>query len=144
MKVSYHLYRRMLLICAFFLVILSIVLILGVIPAIKEEVMRGGTPEKAVTAFWVNIGFNALSAISIIVIALKSKGRSWISTSLLVFVGFIIMLLGLALADAASAYQKHGPSMQSASLFLFICAAADFLAGLTVITTAFLLPKKLK
>ena len=142
MKVSHHHYRRMILIYTFFLVILSIVLILGVIPHVKAEVLRGGTPEKAVAAFWVNIGLTLLSAVTLVFIAIRSKGRSWRSTSVLVVVGLIVLLLGLALADAASAYQKHGPSMQSASLFLFICAAADFLIGVVVITTAFLLPKK--
>jgi hypothetical protein len=32
--------------------------------------------------------------------------------------------------------------MQTVSMLLFFCAAADFLAGALVVTTAFLRPKK--
>ena len=95
----------------------------GVIPPVEAEASRGATPERAVQAFWVNIGFTLLSAITLVFIAIRSKGRSWISTSGLIIVGLIVLLLGLALADAASAYQKHGQLMESASVILFICAA---------------------
>ena len=142
MKASLLLYRRMLLVCVVVLFIVALVVALGVIPPLKSDTYPGVTPEKAAAAFWVNIGLNLLSAFSLFFIAIRSKGRSWKSTSVLVIAGVIVLLLGLALADAASAYQKHGPSMQYASIFLFICAAADFLAGVTVITAAFLRPKK--
>ena len=142
MKVNVLFYRRMLLVCAVLFVTVALVVALGVIPPVKSDTYPGVTPEKAAAAFWVNISINLLSAFSIFFIAIRSKERSWKSTSVLVIVGIIVLLLGLALADAASAYQKHGPSMESASILLFICAAADFLAGVTVITTAFLRPKK--
>ena len=93
------------------------------------------------TAFWINIGLNLLSAFFLFFISLRSKRRNWKSTSALIITGLLVLILGLALADAASAYQKHGPSMQTASILLFICAAVDFLSGVTVITTAFLRPK---
>ena len=50
------------------------------------------------------------------------------------------MLLGLALADAGSAYESHGPNMQTASVVLLVCAVADFLTGLGVFALAFLQP----
>jgi uncharacterized membrane protein len=142
MKDSRLFYRRLLFVCAAIFFTVAIVLILGVIQPVKIEVSRGATPEKAVTAFWVNIGLNFLSAVTLVFIAIKSKHRSWMSTSVLVIVGLLVLILSLALADAASAYQSHGPQMQSASLILFTCAAADFLAGALVFTTAFLRPKK--
>ncbi len=135
-------YPRMLLVCAVVFVIVALMLTLGVIPSVETDTYPGATSEIAVPAFWVNIGLNLLSALTLFFIATKSKGRSGISTSVLVIAGLIILLLGLALADAASAYQKHGPSMQSASILLFICAAADFIGGAVVITTAFLRPKR--
>lgn len=142
MKTNVLFYRRVLLVCAVLFVIVVLVVALGVIPPVKADTYPGVKHEIAAAAFWVNIGLNLLSAFSLFFIAIRSKERNWKSTSVLVIVGIIVMLLGLALADAASAYQKHGPSMESASILLFICAAADFLAGVTVITTAFLRPKK--
>jgi O-antigen ligase len=132
----------MFFISAAIFVIVAIVLALGVIPPVKADTYPGVNHEKVATAFWVNIGLNLLSAATLIFIAIRSKGRSWISTSILVIAGLIVLLLGLALADAASAYQKHGPLMQSASILLFICAAADFLCGALVVITAFLRPKR--
>ena len=93
-------------------------------------------------AFRFNISLNLLSAITLVSIALRSKGYNRTSTSALVIAGLIVLLLGIALADAASAYESHGPSMQTASMLLFFCAAADFLAGVLAVTTAFLRPKK--
>jgi hypothetical protein len=142
MKISSILFRRLLFVCFTVFVIVALVLVLGVIPPVKIEALQGTTTETAVKAFWVNVGLNLLSAFILIFIAIKSKFRSWISTSVLVIIGFMVLLLGLALADAASAYQSHGPSMQSASIILFICAAVDFLGGALVITTAILRPKK--
>jgi hypothetical protein len=142
MKANLSFSRRILLICAVVFVIVALVLALGVIQPVKAEASLGATPERAVLAFWVNISLNLLSALTLVLLAFRSKSRSWISTSVLVMVGLIVLFLGLALADAASAYQKHGPSMQSASIILFICAAVDFLGGALVVITTFLRPKK--
>ena len=142
MKVNILFYRRMLLAWAVLFVIVALVVALGVIPPVKADTYPGVNHEKVAAAFWVNIGFNLLSAFSLFLMAIRSKERSWKSTSVLIITGLLVLILGLALADAALAYQKHGPSMKSASILLFICAAVDFLAGVTVITTAFLRPKK--
>jgi FtsH-binding integral membrane protein len=140
MKLSQHTSRRIFQICALLLVLVSLVLIVGVIPSIEAEVLRGGTPEKAVFAFWVNIGITVLSAISIFFAVFKLKGRSLSSTT--VILGIIVILMGLALSDAASSYLDHGPEMEFASILLFICAAVDVLTGILLIITAILFPKK--
>lgn len=142
MKANVLFYRRILLVCSVLFVIVALVVALGVIPPVKADTYPGVNHEKVAAAFWVNISLNLLSAFSLFFIASRSKERSWKSTSVLIITGLLVLILGLALADAASAYQKHGPSMQSASILLFICAAVDFLAGVTVITTAFLRTKK--
>ena len=134
--------RRMLLVCAAVCVIVALVLALGVIQPVKEDVARGATPEKAVMAFWLNIILNLLSALFLFFVAIKSKGRGWMSTSILIIVALVVLLLGLALVDAATAYKGHGPQMQSASIIMFICAAADLLSGGLVVTTTCLRPKK--
>jgi len=134
----------MLLVCVVVTVSVALALALGVIQSVKAEVERGATPEKAVLAFWVNIGLNLLAALALFLIALRSRGLSWISRSGLVVVGLVVLLLGLALADAGSAYQSHGLAMQSASMLLIICAVADLLAGVLVFVAAPRFPKKLE
>jgi hypothetical protein len=85
---------------------------------------------------------NFVAATILVCIAIWSKGRSWISTSVLVVIGLVTMFLGIALTDAFFAFQAAGPSMQTVSILLFFCAAADFLAGALVVIIAFLRPKK--
>ena len=142
MTISLTFCRRFLLTSAVLLVGVALMVATAVIPQVDAEVLRGATPQKAVTAFWVNISLNLLSALALFFIAIRSKALSWISKFGLIIIGITVLILGLALADAASAYQSHGPSMQSASILLFICAAFDFFAGLIAVTTAFLFPKK--
>jgi hypothetical protein len=142
MKVSLLFCRRMLLACAVLLVAVAIVVALGVIPPVQLATFPGATPERAVPAFWVTVGLNFITAATLVCIAIWSKGRSWISTSVLVIIGLVALFLGIALTDAFFAFQEAGPSMQTVSMLLFFCAAADFLAGALVVTTAFLRPRK--
>lgn len=142
MKVSLLFRRRMLLVCAALLAAGAIVVALGVIPPVQVATFPGVTPESAVPAFWVAIGLNFIAAATLVCIAIWSKGRSWISTSVLVVIGLVALFLGIALTDAFFAFQEADPSMQTVSILLFFCAAADFLAGALVVMTAFLRPQK--
>jgi hypothetical protein len=142
MKVSLLFCQRMLLVCAALLAAVALVEALGVIPSVQVATFPGATPDRAVPAFWVNIGLNFVAAATLVFIAVWSKGRSWISASALIVTGLVTMFLGIALADAFFAFQAAGPAMQTVSMFLFFCAAADFLTGVLVVITAFLLPKK--
>ena len=142
MKLSLFAYRRMLFIYAAVVVVVALVLALGVIGPVKGEVSLGATPQRALQAFWANIGMNLLIAVVFIFIAIRSKGRSWISVTGHTIVGFIVIFLGIALSDAASAYRAHGPSMQTAAILMYACSAADLLIGVLFIITAFLQPKK--
>ena len=142
MKINDLFYRRVLLVCAVSLVTVALVVAFGVIPSAKIDTYPGVIHDIVSTAFGVNIGLKLLSAFFLFFISLRSSRRSWKSTSVLIITGLLLLILGLALADAASAYQKHGPLMQTASMLLFICAAVDLLSGVTVITTAFLRPKR--
>ena len=142
MKVSLLFRRRMLLACAALLAAGAIVVALGVIPPVQDATFPGVTPESAVPAFWAAIGLNFIAAAILVCIAIWSKGRSWISTSVLVVTGLAALFLGIALTDAFFAFQEAGPSMQTVSMLLFFCAAADFVAGVLVVITAFLRPQK--
>jgi len=142
MKTSLLLYRRILLVCAVLFVVVAIVVALGVIKSVQADTFPGATPERAVPAFRVIMGLNLLDAVIIVFIFIWLRGRSWISTSILIILGLVALLFGIALIDAAFAYKSEGPSMQIVSILIFFCAAADFLAGALVITTTFLCPKK--
>ena len=142
MKVSLLFRRRMLLASAALLAAGAIVVALGVIPPVQDATFPGITPERAVPAFWAAIGLNFIAAAILVCIAIWSKGRSWISTSVLVVTGLAALFLGIALTDAFFAFQEAGPSMQTVSMLLIFCAAADFLAGVLVVVTAFLHPQK--
>jgi hypothetical protein len=142
MNLSFPVYRRLLFVYVAVIVVVALVIALGVIGPVKEDVYRNATPEIAVKAFWFNIGFNLFMAAVLVLIAIPAKGRSGISTAAHIVVGFIVTILGLILIDAASAYRVHGPAMQTASILLFICAAADILVGVLVFITAFLQPRK--
>lgn len=84
------------------------------------------------------MGLNLLAAFSLFIVAIRSKQRNWISTSVLIFTGLLVIVLGIALADTGAAYRELG----SASILLFICAGIDILAGVATITTTFLRPKE--
>jgi hypothetical protein len=142
MKLTHPLYRRILFIFAAVVFAVALVLSVGVIPAVKAEASAGGTPQIAVRAIWANMGLNLLSAAVMFLLAARWKGRSRTKTVLQSIAGLIVLLLGLALGDAASAYRSHGPNMQTASILLFVCAAAGSLTGLAVVVTAFLAPEK--
>jgi len=140
MRPSPALCRRTLLICAVVIGCVGLVLAAGVIGPVKAEAARGDTTEAAVAAFWVNISFTLAAAAILFLIAFRTKGLGLIGKTVSILLGLLVMLLGLALTDAAAAYVDHGPDMRIASILLIICAAADILGGLAVVVTAALYP----
>lgn len=143
MQLSLHVYRRMIFIYAVIFAAIALALMIGVIEPVKVEASIDATKAIAVKAFWVNIGLNLLSSVVLVLIAIRFKTQIWNAVPVHVVVGIVAILLGVMLADAASAYHSHGSSMQAASLILFFCAAADFLVGVMLVTTAFLQPEKI-
>ncbi len=134
MRVSNKFYHRSMLTSAILLVLVALVLTTIVIPAVKAECLRGGTPEVAVYAFWVNVFFNLLAAILIWFVTIRINGRRFI----LVPIVFILLLLGWALADSGAAYLSHDPAMKTASIILFFCSGIDgIVVLLIIIVTAF-------
>jgi hypothetical protein len=142
MKLSHAVCRRTLQIIAVLLIVVALIVAVAVIPQIKAEVLRGGTPEIAVTAFWVNIFLTVLAAVVIWFVAIRTKRRRFLPLFALGLMAFIILLLGWALGDAAEAYSGHGPAMQTASIILFICCGIDLLAVLSVIIAIVFFPKQ--
>ena len=91
-------------------------------------------------AFWVSVGLQLLAALALVLIAALSKGRSRTSTSGLVITGIVVLFLGFVLSDAAFAFREAG--MRTVTTLLFVCVAADALAGALTVATAFLRPKR--
>ena len=129
--------KRLILVCATLFLLVALVVALRVIPAIKSDISPNAVPEKAVPAFWVNVGLSLVLSASCGAAAVWSKGRNRFSTTVLVVVGVIALLLGLALVDAAMAFQSHEMLARGTSAFLFVCAAVDFLAGALVLLVTF-------
>lgn len=139
MKLNPFAFRRVLYIYIAIFIVVAVVLALGVIEPIKVEAALGATREIAVKVFYVITGLNVLSAVILFFIATRSKGQDW--GAVLIIGGIIMILLGIMLADAASAYQSHGPAMQDASVLIYFCAAVDFLTGVLLFITAVVQPK---
>lgn len=142
MAVSPLLCRRLLVVCAVLVAAVAVVVAVGVIPPVRVATFPGVTPERAVPAFWVNVGLQLLAAVALVYTAVGSKGRSWISTSGLVVTGLAVLLFAVALTDAAFAFGSSGSSMRTVTVLLFFCVAADALAGVLAVTTAFLRPRR--
>jgi hypothetical protein len=133
--------RRLILIGAALLVGIALAVAVGVIPPVKAAPYPLASP-KAVHAFWLNVVLQVLAAAALVFIAGRTTGRRRRLTTGLGFLAFFIILLGLALTDAASAYRGDSPGLNRASIFLFVCAAADLIAAVLVVTSAFLLPRR--
>jgi cell division protein FtsW (lipid II flippase) len=134
----------MLFVCAVLCVIVALVVALGVIPLVNADTDPSINHEKVTAAFWINIGLTLLSAVSLFVVVIRAKERSWKSTSVFIIAGFLVLILGLALAQAAAAYRNASPPLQSASMLLAIGAVVDSLVGLAIIVVAFLRPQRVE
>ena len=140
MKDHHLLYRRVLLISSLIFVVVAVILAIGVIPPVRADTYPGVDHDKVTKVFLVIIGLHLLIAFAVFSIAKRALGAY---RSALFAIGLFVIIIGLILADGASAYQDHGPTMQAASILLFICTAIDCLAGMTVIITGFQKPLQL-
>ena len=134
--------RYLLAACAALAVVVAVVVAVGVIPEVRVADVPNVSPETAVPAFWVSVGLHLLAALVLGLTATLSKGRSRISTSILVVTGIALLFLGFALSDAALAFREAGPSMRAVTTLLWLCVAADVLAGTLTIATAVLRPAR--
>lgn len=136
------LFKRLLVISAILLASVALMVALSVIPAARTDSASGVIPEGVVSAFWLNFGLGLLSAIGCVLFAISSRKRTRTSTSVLVGLGLVVLLLGWALSDAATAYRSHDGEMQRVSTLLFVCAALNLVAGALAATAAFTRSRK--
>ena len=142
MNDHFTLYRRCLFVGVAIFVMIALVIAAVVIPPVKADTFPLATPERAVPAFWVSFVLHLLLATVLFFTALRMTETSGGRTAVLVSLGVIALVLSLPLADAADAYQQHGPPLQTASTSLFVCMAGGFLNAVLLITMAFLLRRR--
>lgn len=134
--------RRSLVSCATLLVAVALILAAGVIPPVTIDRFPAAAPERAVPVFWAIAALNLLAAAVLVLIAVRTTGRSRLSTAVASAVAFLAVVSGLALAGPAGGFLSHGPAMHTASILLFLCVAADLIAAVLTATTAFRMPTR--
>lgn len=134
--------RRSLVSCATMLVAVALILAAVVIPQVKSDPFPGATPERAVPVFWAIAALNLLAAAVLVLIAVRTTGRSRLSTAVASAVAFLAVVSGLALTGPAGGAWSHGPAMHTASILLFLCVAADLIAAVLSTTTVFRMPTR--
>ncbi|MBU1637639.1 hypothetical protein KKC97_08250 [bacterium] len=142
MSVSNTFSRRTLLTCAALLIVVASIVAVAVIPQVKAEYLRGGTPMAAVYAFWVNVLLSVIVAYVLWFTAVRVKSRRFLSSFVLGLMSFLILLLGWSLSDAGSAYLSHGPEMQTAAIILIAGAIVYLIVLILVIIAAIRFPKQ--
>jgi len=136
MALEFRQSRFLLAACAALVAVVALVVAVGVIPQVQLAKVPSISPDSAVPAFWASVGLHLLAALALALTAALSKGRSRISTSILVATGTAILLFGFALGDAALAFSEAGLSLRTVATLLYLCVAADVSAGVLTLATA--------
>lgn len=142
MAVSLAKSRSILAASVVFVAAVAMLVAVGVIPPVRVTTAPDIRVEDAVFAFWMAFGLHLLAASLLLLTAALSKGRSRISTTTLVVIGIAILFFGFVLSDAARAFGAAGPSLRTVTMLLYLCVAADTLAGALTLTAAFLRPAR--
>lgn len=122
--------------CACVLLVVCLMLALGVIPDVRSDTYERADPDMAATAFWVNFGI-ALAAAAVLGFGgLFLRRIGGVARFVLILVGVVVLLSGLALVDATGAFGSHGPHMSQAMIFMSLGAAGEILVGLMTIWAA--------
>ncbi len=132
--------QRMLVAGAILMLVSAAVIALGVIGPVAADTSPHATPERAVPAFWVNVFLGLLVAAGAFASSRYGSRRPRSRRIMSALPGFVAILLGLALLDAATAYSAHGPLMHGVVVALWACVAIDIVAG-AMIAVAALVPR---
>lgn len=112
----------------------AVAVLVGVIPPLTADGIARTAP-RAIPAFAVNAILNVLIGVVLLVpVSRRSAGAGKV---LVVMAGFVALLLGCALLDAASALGVHGPARFVAALACLAGAAGAVGAGVLALVAAF-------
>jgi len=131
-------WRRMLRFGAILSFGVAAVVAAGVIPAVKADAFPLATPDTAVPAFWGIVIADVLVGAALLSTALMTRRRRRVRPVLIVAAGFVGLLLGLGMLDAALAFTGHGPAMRGPMIALFVCVGAELTVGATVVAAMIL------
>lgn len=127
--------RRLLRVAGGLVLGAALVVLLVVIPTLAADGIAWTAP-RAIPAFVVNAVLNVL--IGIALLAPVSRRSSGAGKVLIVMAGFVSLLLGFALLDAAAALMgHHGSAKLLSALACFAGAAADLGAGVLGLIAVF-------
>jgi hypothetical protein len=112
----------------------AVAVLVGVIPPLTADGIARTAP-RAIPAFAVNAILNVL--IGFVLLVPVSRRSAGAGNVLVVMAGFVALLLGCALLDAASALVAHGPSRLVAALACLAGATGDLGAGVLALVAAF-------
>lgn len=130
-------HRRLLLIGCILAAAVAVLLGAGVIPPVLADTYENASPGRAANAFGVSLAFHLIAAAILFwMYRRRSRGR----TVTYILAALLVMVLGLALTDAGSSFQNHGPAMRTASLFMYLGAGADGVTVAMVIVALFFRP----
>ena len=135
MKISYESWKRIYLISAALLGIVAISIALFVVPKAAVDIHPGVKHEMIAFIWGFNISINVVMLFVLVLMAISSKLKRGITTPIVIFLMFIVFILAFACNDAALAYSSHGPSMQIASVILFVCAALEAIVWFLMLAT---------
>jgi hypothetical protein len=112
----------------------AVIVLCGVIPALAAENIARTAP-RALPGFAVNAILNVLVGVALIAPVSRRGGGA--GKALAVMAGFVGLLLGFALLDAASALTTHGLFRPLAAVACLTSAACDLGAGVLALVAAF-------
>jgi len=128
--------QRLLMLGAALLLVSAAFVAFGVIPLVRADTTPGAMPERAVPAFWGNVLLVLLAAAAAVASARLGLNHATMRRVLAGVAGFLALILGLALIDAATAFSGHGPAMRGAVVALWGCVCLDIGAGIAMIVSA--------
>jgi hypothetical protein len=120
--------QRILMLGAALMMASAAIVTFGVIPLVRG---------RAVPAFWANVLFVLLAVVAAVASSRLGSTRATLRRALASVSGFVALVLGLLLIDAASAFSGHGLGMNGVVVALWVCVCLDVLAGIGIIGSAF-------
>jgi len=109
----------------------------GMIPLVRADTFPGAAPDRAVPAFWANVLLVLLVVAAAVTSSRLGSNRATLRRVLAGVAGFLALVLGLLLIDAAAAFSGHGPGMHRAVVALWVCVCLDVAGGIAMVGSAF-------
>lgn len=128
--------QRILKLGAALLLVSAALVAFVVIPLVRADTFPGAAPNRAVPAFWGNVLLVLLAAAAAVSSSRLGSNRATLRRVLAGVPGFLALVLGLLLIDAAAAFSGHGPGMHGAVVALWVCVCLDVAAGIAMVWSA--------